>query len=134
MNTEGYGALVFDLASDINSLLNQDLSSFEIQFNSMKLVTGTLPKDTTTTTITTNVIKKVREVTEGWSGSYSSTNAGFGIIIALVIAVFVAFAILFVITYKRLRKQKERVVRLGKDIGEADTLIFNARKRLEGDE
>jgi hypothetical protein len=49
-------------------------------------------------------------VVEGWVDKYNSANAGLGIIIALVIAGFVALAILYAITFKRLKKQKERKI------------------------
>lgn len=106
MEAKNYGALVIDIAPDISRIPNYaDLNSFLINFSSMKLVTGPIPQIANTTPLTiTNITNKIRNVEEGWAGQYDSTNAGYGVVIALVIALLVAFAILFVITYKRIRK------------------------------
>jgi hypothetical protein len=57
MDLVDYGALVFDLASDVGSLLETDLTGFGINLNSMSLVTGDLLNITTTPVYKYNIIK-----------------------------------------------------------------------------
>jgi preprotein translocase subunit YajC len=54
--------------------------------------------------------------------------------VALIIITFLAFAILYLITHKRLKKQKERIERLNNDIKEADGLLEVKKGTVSGHE
>lgn len=106
MDLVNYAELVFDLAPDMTLLEGVDLTSFTLFFSDMALQTNRVPERNTTVTPVKNIIKSYKQVTEGWESKLNSTNAGYGIVLALVIVVCIAFAILFTLTMRRINQSR----------------------------
>lgn len=108
MDLVNHAALVFDLAPDMSELSEANLTNFNLFLSRMALSTERVPERPITNTTVKNIITTIKEVTEGWESQLNSTNAGYGIVLALVICACIAFGILFFLTMRRINATRQR--------------------------
>ena len=129
MDVANYAALVIDLSPSKKTLQGKDLTGFEIEFTNFDLQITKLPSTSNGGSSTDSIAQTVTNtsyVVEGWESKVSSANAGFGIIIALVILVCLVFGLILFLTIKkqkgqaaRLEEIKGQIIVLNKDIQDA---------------
>jgi hypothetical protein len=66
MDLTNYAVLVFDLAPDTTALAGVNLASFQLYLSKMALATTRHAERRITNTTVKNIIKTIKEVTEGW--------------------------------------------------------------------
>lgn len=114
MDLVNYAVLVIDIAPNMATLQGYDMTNTSISFTSMSMTSSKLlyMQPNNTDNVVTTIVQSIKQVTEGWESQLNSTNAGYGIVIALVIVLCATFAILFFLTMKRINDSKRKVVNL----------------------
>lgn len=80
-----------------------------------------------TNNVITNIITSIKQVTQGWESQLNSTNAGYGIVVALVIVLCISFAILYFLSVKRINDGKKKTENLKKELEDVEKKLKDAQ-------
>ncbi len=129
MDLVGHAALVFDLAPDMTTLEPANLTSFTLYLAKMAMDTTRVPIKVPTNRTVKNIIKQQTNVTEGWIDKVSSANAGYGVVLTLVIVACIAFGILFFLTMRRINAARQKTQQLKKELISIEDQIKKAQDK-----
>ena len=125
MDLRDYASVVFDIAPPQSSSDIFNLNGgVEIMFSSVRLNRQQRPAQQpgTPQKITNKIVQTVHTV-EGWEDKLSAANAGFGIVIAIILVIILAGCVLFAINYSRLQKQREKIRNLNQEMKDLEKII-----------
>lgn len=134
MDLTNHAALVFDVAPDMSILEGANLTQFNLYLSKMAMDTTRVPARTPTNNTIRNIIKREKNVTEGWIDKVNSANAGYGIVLALVICACIAFGILFFLTMRRINAARYKTQQLKKELISIEDQMKKAQDRQKSNE
>jgi cell division protein FtsX len=107
MDLKDYAQLVFDFSTDLRANFGSEPlpTIIKATLSNVKLTSSrkALPKDPPGT------VQKVKEIFEGWVTKYGQANAGFGVVVAILIVLLLGIAFLLFINTNRIAKQQQLI-------------------------